>query len=249
VDFGLFFVEEANQLIVLLDGLEGFDEDGLTGGGRTVNDAGNLPFELGFDGYDEAVTPNCDEVILGAAAFGEAAERFAEAFFDSAMLALHRAADTAELVRGVVVEGAVRFDFATKETEDRSQVVVEQWGRELGDAGPVVTGRVRRRAEEIAPGGDVFDDIQEMENLQSLKCGAIDAGFVKEIGGIEEAGEAETAATGEHGPNLSGTLLLFVNPGKVGGRVEGEGPGSAKRRGSAGGDVVAKAWPLEGLGA
>ena len=79
-----------------------------------MNDAGNLPFELGFDGYDEAVAANCDEVILGAAAFGEAAERFAEALFDSAMLALHRAADTAELVRGVVVEPAVRLDLAAQ---------------------------------------------------------------------------------------------------------------------------------------
>ena len=30
VDFGLLFVEQANKFVVLLDGFEGFDEDGLS---------------------------------------------------------------------------------------------------------------------------------------------------------------------------------------------------------------------------
>ena len=76
VDLGLFFVEEADELVVLLDGFEGFHEDGLAGRRRAVNDAGNLALELGFDGNDEAVAANGDEVVLGAAAFGEAAEGF-----------------------------------------------------------------------------------------------------------------------------------------------------------------------------
>ena len=79
-----------------------------------MDDAGDLAFELGFDGDDEAVAANGDEVILGAAAFGEAAERFAEALFDGAVLALHGATDTAEFVGSVIVEGSVWFDLAAQ---------------------------------------------------------------------------------------------------------------------------------------
>ncbi len=96
VNFGLFFVEEADELVVLLDGFEGFDEDGLAGGGGAVDDAGDFAFELGFDGDDEAVAADGDEIVLSAAAFAEAAQGFAEALFDGAVLALHGAADAAE---------------------------------------------------------------------------------------------------------------------------------------------------------
>jgi len=106
----------------------------------------------------------------------------------------------------------------------------KEWRREFGDAGPVVTSGVGRGIKEIAPGSYVFDDVEQVEDLEGFEGGAVDAGFFEEIGGIEEAGEAETTASGEHGPNLSGALLLLVDPGKIGGGVEGEGPGSAERR-------------------
>ena len=77
-----------------------------------MDDAGDLALELGFDGDDEALAADGDEIVLGAAAFAEAAERFAEALFDGAVLAFHGAADAAELGGGIVVEGAVGFDFA-----------------------------------------------------------------------------------------------------------------------------------------
>ena len=121
--------------------------------------------------------------------------------------------------------------------------------REFGNAGPVVTSGVGRGIEEIAPGSYVFDDVEQVKDLEGFEGGAVDARFFERIGGIEEAGEAEAAASGEHRANLCGALLLLVDPGEIGGRVESEGPGSAKGRGGAGGDVVAKAWPLKGLGA
>ena len=64
VDLRLFFVEEANKLVVLLDGFEGFHEYGLAGGGCPVDDAGNPASELGLDGNDEAVAANGDELIV-----------------------------------------------------------------------------------------------------------------------------------------------------------------------------------------
>ena len=43
--------------------------------------------------------------------------------------------------------------------------------------------------------------------------------------------------------------MLLLNPQEVGGRLQGRDPGSAERRGGAGGDVLAEARPLKGNGA
>src|SRR5438270_6888098 len=44
MNLGLLFIEEPNQLIVLLDGLKRFNKYGLSGRRRTVNDAGDSSF-------------------------------------------------------------------------------------------------------------------------------------------------------------------------------------------------------------
>ena len=219
VNLGLLFVEEADEFVVLLDGFEGFDEDGLAGGRRAVDDAGDLAFELGFDRDDEAVAADGDEVFLGAAAFAQAAQGFAEALFDGAVLAFHRAADAAEFGGGVVVEAAVGFDLAAQKAEEWSEVVVEERRGEVGDAGPLVAGAVGRRVDEVAPCGDAFDDGEEVADLGGFEGGTVDAGLVEEDGGVEEAAELEAAAAGEHGAHLGGALLLLVDPGEVGSRV------------------------------
>ena len=92
-----------------------------------MNDAGNLAFELGFDGDDEAVAADGDEVFLGAAAFAQAAQRFAKAFFNGAVLAFHRTADAPQLGRGIVVEAAVGFDLSAQKAKEWSEVVVAEW--------------------------------------------------------------------------------------------------------------------------
>ena len=92
-----------------------------------MNDAGNLAFELGFDGDDEAVAADGDEIFLRAAAFAQAAQGFAKALFDGAVLAFHGAADAAKLGGGVVVEAAVGLDLAAQQAEEWGKVVVEEW--------------------------------------------------------------------------------------------------------------------------
>src|SRR5216683_6053976 len=69
MNLGLLFIEQADELVVLLDGFERFDEYGLSGRRRTVDDARYLPFELGFDRNDKSVAADGDEIFLGAAAF------------------------------------------------------------------------------------------------------------------------------------------------------------------------------------
>jgi hypothetical protein len=126
MDLRLLFVEQTYKFVVLLDGIERFDEYGLPGRGRTVNDSGNLAFKLGFDGDDEAVAADGDEVFLGTAAFAQAAQRFAQALFNRTVLAFYRSADTAKLRRCVVVEAAVGFDLATKKTQEGSKIMIEE---------------------------------------------------------------------------------------------------------------------------
>ena len=250
VDLGLFFVEEADEFVVLLDGFEGFDEDGLAGGRRAVDDAGDVALELGFDGDDEAVAANGDEVVLGAAAFAEAAEGFAEALFDGAVLAFHGAADAAEFGGGVVVEAAVGFDLAAEQAEERGEVVVGGAGGERGDAGPVVAGAARVAGSmRLRHAATRSTTVRRSRISVAFEGGAVDAGFVEEDGGVEEAVELEAAAAGEHGAHLGGALLLLVDPGEVGAGFECEDPGAAERREGAAGDVVAEAGPLERGGA
>ncbi len=147
-----------------------------------MDDSGDLAFELGFDGDDEAIAADGDEVLgggLSAALFAEVAGGASEGLFDGAVLPLHGAADAAKLRGGVVVEGAVGFDLAAEKAEERGRFVVEQRGRERGDAGPLVAGGVGRRDEQVAPCGDAFDDLEQVGDLDSFEGSAVDAGFVE----------------------------------------------------------------------
>ena len=65
MDFGLLFLDEADQLVVLLDGFEGFDVHCLAGGAGAVDYAADAALELAADGDDEAVAADGDEVFLG----------------------------------------------------------------------------------------------------------------------------------------------------------------------------------------
>ena len=112
MDLGLLFFDEADEFVVLLDGFERLDVDGLAGGAGAVDDAGDAALEFAADGNDEAVAANGDEVFLRGAFDGELAQRGAEGLFDDALLAFLLAADAVELGRGVVGEGAVGLDFA-----------------------------------------------------------------------------------------------------------------------------------------
>jgi hypothetical protein len=246
VDLGLLLVEQADELVVLLDGFEGLDEDGLPGRGRPVDNAGDAALELHFDRDDEAVAANGDEVILCAAAFAEATQRPAEALFDSAVLALHGAADAAQLGGGVVAEAAVGLDLAAQHEKQRGEVVVEQGRRQSGNPGPLITRTVRWRIDKVAPCGDALYDGEEVADLGGLEGRTIDARLIEQECGIEEAMELEASPAGEHGAHLRGALLLLVDPREIRAGLDCEHPGSPERREGTIGDMSAQAWPLQG---
>ena len=124
--------------------------------------------------------------------------------------------------------------------------MVEEWGRELVDAGPLVAGTAGWWVDQIAPGGDALDDGEKVADLGGFKGSAVDAGLVEEGGRIEDAAKLKAAPAGEHGAQLRGALLLLVDPSKVSAGFEREDPGAAEGRKAAVGDVVTEAVPLQG---
>src|ERR1700678_1827880 len=211
-----------------------------------MNDAGDLAFELVFDGDDEAVAANGNEVVLGAAAFAQATQRFAETLFNRPVLPFHRSANTAKLRGGIVVQASVRFDLAAQEAEERSEVVIEKRRRKSMDAGPFVASAVGWWIDQIAPGSDTLDDIEQVADLGGFESRPIDTSLVEEDSRVEDAAKLEAAAAGEHGAQFGGALLLLVDPGEVGAGFEREHPRAAKGREGAVGDVVAKTTPFQG---
>ena len=127
-------------------------------------------------------------------------------------------------------------------------MIAERHG-EFGDGRPVVVGGVGRWVEEVAPGGDALDYCEEVTDLGGFECGSLNAGFLKQERGIEEAVKLEASAAAEHGADLRGALMLLVDPGEVGGGIECENPCAAEGGLSAAGDVVAEARPFQGCGA
>ena len=124
--------------------------------------------------------------------------------------------------------------------------MIKQWSGERCDAGPLVASAIGWWVNEIAPRCDPLDHSEEISDLGGFQCGAFDASFVEEHGGIEQTTKLEAASAREHGAQLGGALLLLVDPGEVGAWFERKHPRTPKRRKSACSDVVAKARPLEG---
>ena len=73
MNLGLLFFDEADQFVVLLDGFERLDENGLARGAGAVDNAGDAPLEFGANGNHEAVAADGDEIFLGCAVAGKLA--------------------------------------------------------------------------------------------------------------------------------------------------------------------------------
>jgi hypothetical protein len=208
VNFGLLFFEQADEFVVLLDGFERLDVDGLAGGAGAVDDAGDAALELGADGDDEAVAADGDEVFLGCAVGGELAQGGAEGFFNDALLALLLAAD------------AVQFGEASSASEPSGWMV-----RSMDSAsGRRLCGERRRRARRGrgacrrgAPGAIAAGIARRrrrwrggrrpgVRRLRGLRRGF--AGFGGELRGVEEAAERDGDLFGEDEAEFGGELML-----------------------------------------
>ncbi len=123
VDLALLVFEEADEFVVLLDGFQGLDEDGLAAGAGSVDDALDAALLLGFDGDDEAVAADGDQLVLQGVAFGETAEIAAQRLLDGAALLLDFATDGGQGGRGVVVEGSVGRELVGEVAQERGEIL------------------------------------------------------------------------------------------------------------------------------
>src|SRR5580658_10705578 len=122
MDLGELFVEQADEFVILIDGFEGFDVDGLAAGAGAVNYALDAAFLLDLDGDDKAFAADGDEFVLHGAAFGEAAEISAQGVLDGAALFFNFATDADQFWRGVILERAGGLNLVADEAAGVAEV-------------------------------------------------------------------------------------------------------------------------------
>jgi len=95
MNLGLLFFDEADQLVVLLDGFKRLDVDCLARRTGAVNHARDAPLQLGADG----MTKRSPRMVMRSSCVApslESLRRRPKAFFNEALLALLIATDAAE---------------------------------------------------------------------------------------------------------------------------------------------------------
>src|ERR1700723_974428 len=163
MNLGELFVEQADEFVILIDGFEGFDVDGLAARAGAVDDSLYAAFLLDLDGDDEAFAADGDELVLHGAAFGEAPQISAEGFLDGAALFFDFAADADEFGRSVIFEGTVGLDLVAEEAEE--VVEVGDLGGECAQAAPLALHAGRGAARDLEARGGAIDADHDVANL------------------------------------------------------------------------------------
>ena len=210
-----------------------------------MNHARNSPLELSLDRNDEALAADGDELILRTASFGEGPKRLSQALLDRAMLPLHCPPNPPKLRAGIVREASIRLDLPPEPAKKTRKIVPKQRRGERGDSRPTPLRLARTIVEQVAPSCDALDNFQKISNLERLKRRTVDARFLEQHGRIHEPVEVEAPTTREKRPQLIGPLLLVLDPGEVGRRLERHKPRPSERRKSVSRDVLAECGPLQ----
>jgi hypothetical protein len=82
MDLDQFFFQQADQFVVLLDGFQRFDENGLSAGACAMDYALNTALLLGLNGDDESLAADRYELVLHCAVIGQAAQKAAKGILD-----------------------------------------------------------------------------------------------------------------------------------------------------------------------
>ncbi len=101
----------------------------------------------------------------------------------------------------------------------------------------------------FAPFGGAVDEEDGVAEFDGFESGALNAGALDELGGIDETAEIEASADAEEGAHFGGELLLTVDPGGVGGGSERIDGLLAEFGLTASADDLAEALELKGNGA
>jgi len=176
MDLGLLFVEQAYQLVILINGFERLDEYGLSAGTGAVDHALDTAFLLHLYRNHETFAADGDEFVLHRAAFGEFAQIAAQRLLNLALLLFGFTANSAQFSRGAIVECAVGQNLVMKGPQKRGEIL-NTAGKSVHGA-PVGTHGSRRLANDFAPLGGAVGDEDHIANLGGFESGSADAGFL-----------------------------------------------------------------------
>ena len=122
MDLRVLFLHEAHEFIILLNSFQGLDENRLSTGTGSMNDSVHAPFLIGLYRDHKALAADRNQLVLNGPIFGKATQIVTQRGLDLAFLLLHFAAQSRKLRRSVVVERAVRQDFAAEESKQQGKI-------------------------------------------------------------------------------------------------------------------------------
>ena len=247
MDLRLLLIEQPDQLVVLLDGLKRLDKHRLARRRRAMNDAGNLPLELRLDRDDEAVAANGDQLVLRAAAVGEARAGYLRRLSSMARCCrsmarrMRRSSGEASSLR--LPSGSIlpRNRRSSGRSHSRAaarrgqQYPASRSGHRRTQARPDCATQPPARRRRAGRGS------------RSPQARAGDARLIEQQGRVKQAPEVEAPAASEHAAQLRGALLLLVDPASRR-RVPAPAPGATERRERMVSNMVAEPRPLQRRG-
>ena len=243
MDLALFFIQQAHQFVILLDGFERLDKHGLSAGTGAVHHALHAAFLLDFYRDDEALAADGDQFVLHRAAFGEFPQVAAQRFLDLALLLLDLAANAAQFGRRAIVERAVGQNLVAERAQEAGEVL--DAGGKRGHGGPLGAHRGGRLAHDFAPLGSAVGDQHNVADLSGLKSGSADARLLDQLSDFGQAGEFETSADAAILADFGRELLLRLNPGAIERRQKFRDAALAQRRRGVAGEQVAQRLELK----
>src|SRR5438270_2039432 len=225
-----FLFEQANQFVVLFDGFERFDEDGLSAGTRAMDYALYAAFLLDLNGDHETFAADGNELVSHRTAFRQATQVTTQRFLDGAALLFDLAADVREFVGRFVFQGAVRLNLIAEEPEEVGEI--EDPFREFAHAPPFGVHGSRRVLCDFAPLSGAIHCGHYVENISRFEHGARDTRFFHKSLDLHETGKVEASADTTEFADFRRKLLLCFDRGAIGrGDKSGDTPMPQRRRG------------------
>ncbi len=122
VYFGLLFVVQTHQLVVLLNRFQRLDEHCLAAGRRSVRHSLHSPALLDFYGNDKALAANRDQLFLDRAPFRQPPQIRAQRLLDRPLLLFDLPTNAGQLGRSPVIQRAVGQDLVAEIAQQRREV-------------------------------------------------------------------------------------------------------------------------------
>src|SRR6185369_1364161 len=135
VDFCLFFFEQPDEIVILLDSLHRLDENRLPGRTGAVHDPRHSSPLLDLHGNHETLAANCDQLFLNRTAFGEPSQMALQTLLNLALLLFGFTSDASEFWRCAVVQRSIRQQLVAEVSKQFREI--DDARRELRNRRPV----------------------------------------------------------------------------------------------------------------